>query len=363
MRSLANFSFRNAIVYRFSYLPTFPSIIFYPIDKNYLFFIFKKMNYLLLIVGIILLIKGADYMIDGAVELATVFGFSSLFIGLSITALGTSAPEAAVSIKAAISSYPSISFGNVFGSNIANIGLVIGLGALIWTIKAKESTIKLETPFCLFVVVLTLLLVSDNWYGMSETYLSRLDGVILLILFSLYVYYLYSMAKRDRKLFYLDIDSTKMEHPKKTILKASVLTIVGIGGVLLGAHLIVDSAAIIARRLGISEILISVTVIALGTSLPEAATSLSAMRKGESDIAIGNIVGSNIFNILFVLGLTSTIRPIKFPLLAFKDLLIVIGISVVFLFFAYTKSKISRKEGGTLLLFYILYIIFAIIRR
>jgi cation:H+ antiporter len=321
------------------------------------------MNYLLLVIGIVLLVKGADYMIDGAVELAKIFGVSSLFIGLSITALGTSAPEAAVSVKATISSYPSISFGNVLGSNIANIGLVIGLGALIWTVQARESTIKMETPFCLFVAILTLFLVRDDWYGRGETYLSRLDGIILLILFFLYIYYLYSMAKRDRKLFFLNMETQEIKHSKKGILKASVLTCIGIGGVLFGAHLIVGNSVIIARRLGVSEILISVTIIALGTSLPEMATSLAAMKKGDPDIAIGNIVGSNIFNILFVLGLTSAIRPIKFPLLAFKDLLIGIGISVVFLLFAYTKSKISRKEGGILLLFYILYIVFVVIRK
>jgi cation:H+ antiporter len=336
---------------------------FFPIDKNCLFFIFKQMIYLLLVIGIALLVKGADYMIDGAVELAKIFGFSSLFIGLSVTALGTSAPEAAVSIKAAISSYPSISFGNILGSNIANIGLVIGLGALIWTVRAGDSTIKKETPFCLFVTILTLFMVRDDWYGKSTMYLSRLDGMILLILFSLYLHYLYSMAKRDRKLFFLNMDTQKTKHAKKEILKASVLTVIGIGGVLFGAHLIVGNAVIIARRLGVSELLISVTVIAVGTSLPEAATSLSAMKKGESDIAIGNVIGSNIFNILFVLGLTSVLRPIEFPLLAFKDLLIGIGISVVFLLFAYTKSKISRKEGAMLLLLYIFYIVFVIIRK
>lgn len=318
---------------------------------------------MLLIIGIVLLVKGADYMIDGAVELATIFGLSALFIGLSITALGTSAPEAAVSIKAAISSYPSISFGNVLGSNIANIGLVVGLGAFIWNIKAKESTIKKETPFCLFVVILTVFLVRDDWYGRGETSLSRLDGLILLVLFSLYVCYLYFMARKDRRVFRLNADLSEVEHSRGEMFKASLLLILGTAGVLIGAHLIVDNAVIIARRLGVSEILISVTLIALGTSLPEMATSLAAMKKGEPDIAIGNIVGSNIFNILFVLGLTSSIRPIAFPSLAFKDLLIVTGISAVLLVFMYTQSRISKKEGGSLLLFYILYIVFVIIRR
>ena len=302
-------------------------------------------------------------MIDGAVELASIFGLSPLFIGLSITAFGTSAPEAAVSIKAAISSYSSISFGNVLGSNIANMGLVLGLGALIWSVTAKKSTIKWEVPFCLTISILTIFLIRDDWYGKGQNYLSHFDGIFLLILFFLYLIYLYSMAKKDRRDFRLNTDLTKIEHSKKQILKASLLSIIGIAGVLLGAHLIVDNAVIIAKNLGVSEILISVTIIALGTSLPEVATSLTAMKKRESDIAIGNIVGSNIFNILFVLGLTSTIHPIEFPILAFKDLIIVTGISAILLIFAFTKNRISKKEGGVLLLLYILYIIFVIIRK
>lgn len=321
------------------------------------------MSYFLLILGLILLVKGADAMIDGAVEIATIFGLSPLFIGLSITAFGTSAPEAAVSIKAAISSYPSISFGNVLGSNVANIGLVLGLGALIWSLTAKKSTIKWEIPFCLMVSILTVFLVRDDWYGTGDNYLSRFDGIFLLILFFLYVSYLYSMARKDRRNFRLNTDLANIEHSNKQIFKASILSLIGIAGVLLGAHFIVDNAVIIAKRLGISEILISVTIIALGTSLPEMATSLTAMKKGKSDIAIGNVVGSNIFNILLVLGITSTIQPIKFPLLASTDLLIVIGISAILLIFGVTRNKISKKEGGILLLLYILYITFVIIRK
>lgn len=314
-------------------------------------------------VGFVLLVKGADSLIDGAVELSALFGFSSLFIGLSITALGTSAPEAAVSIKAAVSSYPSISFGNVLGSNIANMGLIVGLGALIWTVKAGESTRKIETPFCLAVAVLAVFLVRDDWYGRENLFLSRIDGIILLALFCLYTYYLYSMARRDRKVFFLNADLGEIKRSKEEMLKASVLLVAGVAGVLLGAHLIVDNSAAIARKLGVSEILISVTVIALGTSLPEMAVSLAAIKKEEPDIAIGNIVGSNIFNILFVLGLTSTIHPIAFPLVAFKDLLLVAGISAILFVFTYTGSRISKKEGGALLLFYILYIAFVIVRK
>ena len=321
------------------------------------------MDYLLLFVGLVLLVKGADYMIDGAVELARIFGVSSLFIGLSVTALGTSAPEAAVSVKAAISSYSSISFGNVLGSNIANMGLVLGFGALIWTIKARESTVKVETPFCLAMVLIIFLMLGDDWFGREKAYLSRFDGIILLIFLFVYIYYLYSMAKKDRRAFLLNPYLPKIDYSGRKIFKACVLLILGTAGVLIGANLIVDNAVIIAKNLGVSEILISVTIIALGTSLPEMATSLAAMKKGESDIAIGNVVGSNIFNILFVLGLSSTIRPMAFPPMAFKDLWFVLGISVVFLVFAYTRRTISKKEGGILLLFYIFYIAFVIIRK
>jgi len=321
------------------------------------------MNYVLLLIGFVLLVKGADYMIDGAVELAAIFGISSLLIGLSVTAMGTSAPEAAVSIKAALSSYSSISFGNILGSNIANLGLVLGLGALIWTVRAGKSTVKLEAPFCCVVVVILVFMVRDDWYGRGEMYLSRFDGTILLVLFLFYIYYLYSMMKKDKMLSYLDSNPQKTERSKKEIYKSSVFLIAGMSGVVFGARVIVDNSIIIAKNLGVSELLISVTIIALGTSLPEMATSLAAMKKGKSDIAIGNVVGSNIFNILFVLGLSSVIRPMYFPLSVFKDLLFVLLVSGVFLLFIYTEKTVSKKEGGTLLLFYVFYIVFVFIRK
>lgn len=302
-------------------------------------------------------------MIEGLTDLTKIFGVSSLFIGLSVAAFGTSAPEAAVSIKAALSSHSSISFGNILGSNIANIGLVLGLGALIWALEAKKSTIKWEIPLSLFITIVLIFLVRDDWHGAKATHLSRFDGIILLVLFLFYLIYLYFMAKEDRRKFYLGTDRKGIKHSKKVIFASSSLTILGIFGVVFGAHLVVENAAIIAGRLGISEILISVTVVALGTSLPEVATSLTAMKKNESDIAVGNIVGSNIFNILFVLGMTSVIRPIDFPALAYIDLLIVAGVSVVLLCFACTGERVSKKEGSLLLLIYIFYIVFVIVRR
>lgn len=321
------------------------------------------MSYLLLLVGFILLVKGADYLIDGGTELSTLFGVSPLFIGLAVTSIGTSAPEAAVSIKAAIISHPSISFGNILGSNIANIGLVLGLAALLYTLPTRNSTIKKELPFSLFITFVLLLLLRDDWFFKGIPSLSRIDGAILLGFFSLFLFYLYRMALSDRKKLLIEKNISHIEYSKRELLKASLITIIGITGIILGGHLVVNNAIIIARSLGVSETLISVTIVALGTSLPEMVTSLMAVKKNKWDIAIGNVVGSNIFNILFVLGLSSIIRPIQFSTIAFPDLLIVIGISIILLPFIHTRHRLSRKEGGVLLLIYIAYIVFAVLRR
>lgn len=321
------------------------------------------MIYLFILIGFILLMKGADYLIDGGVKIATIFGVSPLFIGLSIAAIGTSAPEAAVSIKAAVIAHSTISFGNILGSNIANIGLVVGLSALLYTLSGRLSTIKNELPYSLFITFILLLLVRDDWFGNNILVLSRIDGGVLIIFFFIYLVYLYRMAISDRKKLLLDRDLSSIKHSKKELLKASCLTIGGIIGVVFGAKLVVDNAIDLAQSWGVSETMISVTIIALGTSLPEMVTSITAVRKGRCDIAIGNVVGSNIFNILFVLGITSLIRPIQFSLVAFVDLIIVISVTVLILIFIFTSRIISKKEGGVLLLFYLAYIVFVILRR
>lgn len=321
------------------------------------------MIYLFLLIGFILLMKGADYLIDGGVKIATIFGVSPLFIGLSIAAIGTSAPEAAVSIKAAVIAHSTISFGNILGSNIANICLVVGLSALLYTLSGRLSTIKKELPYSLFITFILLLLVRDDWFGNNILVLSRVDGGVLIIFFFIYLVYLYRMAISDRKKLLLDRGLSSIKHSKKELLKALCLTIGGIIGVVFGAKLVVDNAINLAQSWGVSETMISVTIIALGTSLPEMATSITAVRKGRCDIAIGNVVGSNIFNILFVLGITSLIRPIQFSLVTFVDLIIVISITVLILIFIFTSRIISKKEGGVLLLFYLTYIVFVILRR
>lgn len=318
---------------------------------------------LFLLIGFILLMKGADYLIDGGVKIATIFGVSPLFIGLSIAAIGTSAPEAAVSIKAAVIAHSTISFGNILGSNIANICLVVGLSALLYTLSGRLSTIKKELPYSLFITFILLLLVRDDWFGNNILVLSRVDGGVLIIFFFIYLVYLYRMAISDRKKLLLDRGLSSIKHSKKELLKALCLTIGGIIGVVFGAKLVVDNAIDLAQSWGVSETMISVTIIALGTSLPEMATSITAVRKGRCDIAIGNVVGSNIFNILFVLGITSLIRPIQFSLVTFVDLIIVISVTVLMLIFIFTSRIISKKEGGVLLLFYLTYIVFVILRR
>lgn len=321
------------------------------------------MEYLLFLIGFILLWKGADYFIGGGIKLASILGVSPLFIGLSIAAIGTSAPEAAVSINAAVINHSTISFGNILGSNIANIGLVIGLGAILFTISGKSTTIKKEIPYSLFITIILLFLLRDDWFGGNIQILTRLNGFILIVFFILYLLYLYHMAISDRRKLLPDRNLKSIRYSKKETLKTYFLTIGGITGVLFGAKLVVDNAVNIALSLGISETMISVTIIALGTSLPEMATSIQAARKGESDIALGNIVGSNLFNILFVLGVTSIIKPIQFSLIAFTDLIIVILITVILLIFIFTGRIITRREGVILLLFYLFYIIFVIFRR
>jgi len=333
------------------------------IKKYFILLRRDNMLYLLFLIGFVILVKGADYFIDGSVGLATLMGVSPLFIGLSVAAIGTSAPEAAVSIKAAIIAHSTISFGNILGSNIANIGLVTGLGAFLYTLSGRKSTIKREIPYSLFITLILLVLVRDDWFSGKIPTLSRIDGGILLIFFFLYLLYLYRMAISDRKRSLLNRDLSSIKYSRRELLKAFGLTIGGLVGIVLGAKLVVDNAINIAYRWGVSETMISVTVVALGTSLPEVVTSLTAAKKGRCDIAIGNVVGSNIFNILFVLGITSAIRPIQFQLVAFVDLIIVIVVTVLILIFIFTSRIISRKEGGVLLLAYLAYIVFAIIRR
>ncbi|MEA3475153.1 MAG: calcium/sodium antiporter [Candidatus Cloacimonadota bacterium] len=309
--------------------------------------------YILLIIAFILLAKGADFFVDGASQIARYCRVSQLFVGLSIAAIGTSAPEAAVSIKASITGVNGIALGNVIGSNITNICLAIGIAALMKPLFFETSTIKKEMPFMVAVTVLMLLFGLNYSKGGSHLCIySRAEGIIFLLLFIGFIFYLSRMAVKDRR-----SKQTVVQEEKYSIGKAIGLTIIGGAGIALGGHLAVENAKIVANMWGVSEKVIGITVVAFGTSIPEIVTSIVAVAKGKISIAIGNIVGSNIFNILLVLGIAATISPISIESSVIFDILICLGISLLFLLFSKIGKRFSKVYGIILVICYILYVI------
>lgn len=305
--------------------------------------VFMLIQLLLLALGFVMLVKGADWFVDGASNIAAKFKIPQLVIGLTIVAMGTSAPEAAVSITAALQGSADITIGNILGSNILNVLIILGLSAVIVPIVIAKSTIKIETPFLIGVTVVLLLL------GLDGT-ISLVDGLILIALFIMYLLYLLRMAKNNPE----EIEETK---PLK-LWQAIAATIIGLVLIVLGSDFSVDAATEIARMLGLSERFIGLTIVALGTSLPELFTSVTAARKGNADIAIGNIVGSNVFNILFVVGLSSLVTPVPFASNFIVDT-IVATVAVVFLLLAtIQKRKLVRWHGIVMLLGYVAYFIY-----
>lgn len=307
------------------------------------------LNIVLLILGFVILIKGADLFVDGASGIAANFKVSKILIGLTIVAFGTSAPEFAVSIKSIFSGNGDIVLGNVIGSNILNILLIIGLSAIFHTLTVKNNTVKKELPITMLITTLFAVLLSDQAFDKTLTNsFTRNDGIIILLFFSIFIYYLISISRKK-----IDIEQ---EEKKLPLSKSIIFTIIGLVGIILGSNFVVDSASFIAKALGVTERLVSLTVIALGTSLPELVTSVTATRKGEYDIAIGNVVGSNIFNIGMVIGLPTTlfggVGTINF---SYIDLFVMITASVLLFAFSYNDYKITKKEGITLLILFIAY--------
>jgi len=299
---------------------------------------------LLLVVGFVMLIKGADWFVDGSSGIATKFGIPQLVIGLTIVAMGTSAPEAAVSISAAFSGNADITIGNIVGSNILNILIILGLSSIIVPIAVAPSTIKIETPFMIAITVVMLLLGLDG-------VVSLIDGIIFLVLFATYLAYLFWMAKKDKN---KDSDEGSKDI---SIAKAIIFAIIGLVLIVLGSNVTVDAATKIAQAVGVSERFIGLTIVALGTSLPELFTSVTAARKGNADIAIGNIVGSNIFNILFVVGLSALIIPVPFDPKFIFDSIIAIAAGVLLLLCCLWTKKLKRWAGITMLLGYAAYFV------
>ena len=304
----------------------------------------------LLIIGFVVLIKGADIFVDGASSLARNFKLSTMLIGLTIVAFGTSAPEFAVSIKSLISGSGDIVLGNVIGSNILNILLIIGISSTIHHLTVKNNTVKKELPITLLISSLLIVLMSDNLFdsNMANNF-TRGDGIALLLFFMVFIYYLISMMRNK-------VDKDEEEQPKYSIKKSILYTLIGIAGIILGSNLVVENASAIAKILGVSERMISLTIVAFGTSLPELVTSVIATKKGEYDIAIGNVVGSNIFNIGIVLGLPIAIfggiSEISF---SYIDLIALFLSALLLFIFSFNDRKITKKEGILMLIIFVIY--------
>ena len=323
----------------------------------------------ILIVGFTLLVKGADLFVDGASGIAKKFGISELIIGLTIVAMGTSAPEAAVSIAAAMKGSAGISIGNVIGSNIMNIFIILGVVAAIVPLKIEESTIRYEMPFTIFVTAVFVLMGRDGL-------ITRLDGGVLWVGLLVYIGYLLQQAKQKAP----EKDTEQSADPaagetaavvadtseavpeeSPSILKLIAFTIVGLVVILVSSDYAVDAATAIAKIFNISDRVIGLTIVALGTSLPELVTSATAALRGNGDLAVGNVIGSCIFNILFVLGSSALIMPIECAPNFLSDAYVAVLATVLLLIFGYTQRKIQRWEGWLLLACYVTYAYMALV--
>ena len=310
----------------------------------------------LLIIGFVILIKGADIFVDGASSLAKNFKLPTILIGLTIVAFGTSAPELAVSIQSLLKGSGDIVLGNVIGSNILNILLIVGVSAMFHSLTVKNNTVKKELPNTLLLSTLFIVLLTDSFFGIGDNSLSRQDGIILLLFFTIFLYYLLTIMRHNKN------SEKNEEEIKYTIPKSLLFILLGLVGIIFGSDFVVDGASNIASSLGVSEKMISLTIIALGTSLPELVTSVTATKKGEYDIAIGNVVGSNIFNICAVIGIPVTfigsIDHINFNLID----LAVLFIAVFLLFiFSLKDRKIEKKEAFVFLSIFLVYYTYVIL--
>lgn len=301
----------------------------------------------LLAIGFFMLVKGADYFVDGAAGIATKFGIPQLVVGLTIVAMGTSAPEAAVSITGAMHDAADIAIGNVVGSNILNILIILGITGFITTVAVQKSTLMIEMPFMLAITVVLIVL------GMTGNELTWIEGVIFWILFIAYLVYLYFLAKKGT-------EEEKTED--RPVWKLLIFIIVGGAVVVFGANISVDAATAIATAIGISEKFIGLTIVALGTSLPELVASVTAARKGNADIAIGNIVGSNIFNILFVLGTSALITPIPYQSTFLIDGIIAVAAGELLWVATIRKRELNRTWGIIMLLGYAAYFAYLLVQ-
>lgn len=306
------------------------------------------MTYVLLIVGFALLIKGADFFVDGSSSIARLLKIPSVVIGLTIVAMGTSAPEAAVSITAGLVGNNDIAIANVIGSNIFNLLVVVGVCAVMCNVGSQKDILKRDFPVTIGSSVLLLIFLID-------LKISRIEGVMLIILFILYLFVVVKEGFKDRT-------SQAEEVVPVSPVKSILFMIVGLGAIIWGGDLVVNSASKIAADLGLSQNLIGLTIVAIGTSLPELVTSIVATRKGESGLALGNAVGSCIFNILFILGMSAILSPLTAISESIVDCAVLIAVSVLLFVFGKTNNKTTRIEGTICIVCYIAYAFFAIVR-
>ena len=308
----------------------------------------------MLLVGFVLLIKGADVFVDGAVGISRKLKIPAVVVGLTIVAFGTSAPEASVSVAAALAGSNGIAVGNVLGSNLFNLLVVTGISAVFMSLPVSKSILKRDYPFMMFITVVMLAM----FLFVTPNDLSRADGIILLALFAFFLFYTVFFALKSRSA----ADEADGEKAMK-LWQSLIYLAIGLAAIILGGDLVVDNASSLAVAWGMDEILVGLTIVALGTSLPELVTSVVASRKGENDIAIGNVVGSNIFNILMVLGISSTIRPIQVGNEVIIDTVILIVICLLVAIPIYKNKQLGRTSGILMILAYAAYLAYIIMRN
>ena len=316
------------------------------------------MLYILFVLGFIILIKGADLLVSGSSAIAKKFNIPDLVIGLTIVAFGTSAPELFVNVSASLKGNTDIAVGNIIGSNIANILLILGVSAMIYPLTVKSTTVWKEIPFSLLAALVTGILANDIILdGRTISEISRGDGLILLAFFLIFLYYIFSISKNS--------DAPALENLKPmTSLKSGVFIAVGLGMLVLGGTWIINGAREIAGNFGVSEYLIGLTVVSVGTSLPEFATSAVAAYKKNTDIAIGNVVGSNIFNVFWILGVSATINPLPFEQSGNFDLMTAVLASVLLMasLFIGKRHILEKWQGAIFLMFYVAYLTYIVLR-
>lgn len=311
---------------------------------------------LLIIAGIIVLVVGAEIMVRGSASMAKKWGVSSIVIGLTVVAFGTSAPELVVNIFSAMKGTTDLAIANVVGSNLANILLVLGVGASITALKVKEGTTFKEIPFAVLAIILVYIMGNDSLLnGTTENVLNRSDGLAFLAFFLIFLYYTFGISRAKGE---------KEDIEEYSWMTSGLMFLMGIIGLIFGGKLIVDNAVILASLAGMSEGLIGLTIVAIGTSLPELATTVVAVKRGHVDLAIGNAIGSNIFNVFWILGLTAVIKPLPFDVNANSDVLFtILATFLLFVFmFIGKRHKLQRWQGALFLLLYVGYIGYAIVR-